>query len=60
MAFPGRSDGKESACSEGSLGWEDFLERSWQSTPIILPGESTWTEKPGGLQFMGRQRVGHD
>ena len=26
----------------------------------ILAGESPWTEEPGGLQFMGSQRVGHD
>ena len=26
----------------------------------ILPGESPWTEEPGGLQSMESQRVGHD
>ena len=26
----------------------------------FLPGESPWTEEPGGLQSMGLQRVGHD
>ena len=25
----------------------------------VLAGESPWTEEPGGLQFMGLQRVGH-
>ena len=25
----------------------------------VLAGESPWTEDPGGLQFMGLQRVGH-
>ena len=34
--------------------------RAWQPTPVFLPGESPWTEKPGGLQSMGSQRVGHD
>ena len=24
--------------------------RAWQPTPIFLPGESPWTEEPGGLQ----------
>ena len=24
----------------------------------LLPGESPWTEEPGGLQSMGSQRVG--
>ena len=27
-------------------------------TPVFLPGESPWTEEPGGLQSMGSQRVG--
>ena len=34
--------------------------RKWQPTPVFLPGESPWTEKPGGLQSMGLQRIGHD
>ena len=34
--------------------------RAWQPTPVFLPGESPWTEEPGGLQSMGSQRVGHD
>ena len=25
-----------------------------------MPGKSPWTEKPGGLQSMGLQRVRHD
>ena len=28
--------------------------------PVFLPGESSWTEEPGGLQSMGSQRVTHD
>ena len=31
-----------------------------QPTPVFWPGESLWTEEPGGLQFLGLQRVGHD
>ena len=34
--------------------------RAWQPAPVVLPGESPQTEKPGGLQPMGSQRVGHD
>ena len=34
--------------------------REWQPTPVFFPGESPWTEDPGGLQSMGPQRVGHD
>ena len=30
------------------------------TTPRILAWEIPWTEKPGGLQSMGSQRVGHD
>ena len=41
-----------------SLG-EDPLEEGMQPTPVSLPGESPWTEEPGGLQSMGAQRVGH-
>jgi len=43
-----------------SLGWEDPLEEGMATIPIFLPGESPWTEKPGGLQSMGSQRVGHN
>ena len=35
-----------------SLGWEDPRRRAWQPTPVFLPGESPWTEEPGGLQYM--------
>ena len=33
--------------------------REWKPTLVFLPGESPWTEEPGGLQSMGPQRVGH-
>ena len=42
--------------SPGKIPWR----RAWQPTPVFLPGESPWTEEPGGLQSMGSQRVGHD
>ena len=41
-----------------SLGWEDPLEEG--KAVHFLPGESPWTEEPGGFQSMGLQRVGHD
>ena len=28
---------------------------AWRPTPELLPGESSWTEEPGGLQPMGLQ-----
>ena len=37
-----------------SLGWEDPLEKG-MATPVFLPGESPWTEEPGGQQSMGSQ-----
>ena len=59
MGFPDRSAGKESACMQEtwvrSLGWEDPLEEGMQLTPVFLPRESLWTERPGRLQSMGLQ-----
>ena len=41
-----------------SLSWEDLLkkEMATHSTSLEIPG----TEEPGGLQFMGSQKVEHD
>ena len=36
-----------------SLGWEDPLEDGMAIHSSILAWEVTWTEEPGGLQFMG-------
>ena len=43
-----------------SLGWEDPLEKEMAPNSSILAWRIPWTEEPGGLQFMGFQRVGHD
>ena len=43
-----------------SLGWEDPLEKEMATHSSILAREISWTEEPGGLQFMGSQQVGHD
>ena len=43
-----------------SLGQEDPLEKEIATHSSILAWEIPWTEKPGGLQSMGSQRVGHD
>ena len=43
-----------------SLGGEDPLEKGMAAHSSILPGESPWTEEPGGLQSVGSQRVRHD
>ena len=43
-----------------SLGWEDPLEKRMATHSRILAWRILWTEKPGGLQSMGSQRVKHD
>ena len=43
-----------------SLGQEDPLEEGMTTHSSILARRIPWTEKPGGLQSMGSQRVGHD
>ena len=44
----------------GSLGWEDPLEEGMATHASILAWKIPWTEEPGGLQFMGSQRVRHN
>ena len=43
-----------------SLGWEDALEKETATLSSILAWRIPWTEKPGGLQPMGSQRVRYD
>ena len=43
-----------------SLGQKDPLEKEMATHPSILDWKIPWTEEPGGLQFMGLQRVEHD
>ena len=43
-----------------SLGRDDPLEKEMATHSRILAWRTPWTEKPGGLQSMGSQRVGHD
>ena len=42
-----------------SLGQEDLLEKEMGTHSSILAWKIPWTEKPGRLQSMGSQRVGH-
>ena len=42
------------------LGREDPLEKEMATYSSILAWRIPWIEEPGGLQFMGLQRVGHD
>ena len=43
-----------------SLGREDLLEKEMATHSSILAWRIPWTEEPGGLQYKGSQRVGHD
>ena len=43
-----------------SLGWEYPLEKEMATHSNILAWRIPWTEKPGGLQSTGLQRVGDD
>ena len=43
-----------------SLDWEDTPEEEMTTHSSNLAWEIPWTEKPGGLQSMGPQRVGHN
>ena len=63
LSVPGGAGGKEPAyqCRRhkrrgfdpwvGKIPWK----RVWQPTPILLPGESPWTEEPGRLQSIELQ-----
>ena len=43
-----------------SLGQEDPLEKEMATNSSTLAWKIPWVEKPGRLQSMGSQRVGHD
>ena len=62
VGFPCSSVSKDPACGAGekwvrSMGWEDPLEKEMETQFCILAWIISWTEKPGGLQSMGSQRV---
>ena len=43
-----------------SLGQEDPLEKEMATHSSSLAWRIPWTEEPGGPQFTGSQRVGHN
>ena len=52
--FPGVSDGKESACNAGDLGWEDTLEEGMATHSSILAwsipmGRGAWQATVRGI-----------
>ena len=54
--FPGGSDGKESACSTGDLGFITWR-REWQLTPVFLPGEFHGQRSLAGYSPRGRKEL---
>ena len=42
------------------VGREDLLEKAMATHSSTLAWKIPWTEKPGRLQSMGSQRVGHN
>ena len=64
MDFPGGSDSTASACNvgdPGSIPGSGRFPGEGNRNPLhILAWKIPWMEKPGRLQSMGSQRVGHD
>ena len=64
LALPGASVEKNSPANAGDMGsfsgQEDPLEKEMATDSSSLAWKIPGTEKPGGLQFMGSQRVGCD
>ena len=60
---PGGSVSKESVCSAGDWGSIPGWGRSpgkGNGNLLSIAWEIPWTEKPGGLQSMESQRIGHE
>ena len=64
MDFPGGSVGKESACDAGDPGsipeWRRSSGEGNGNTIQYSCLGNPMDREPGGLQFMGLQRIGHD
>ena len=67
MGFPGGSVVKTLPANAGdadlqfqSLGQEEPLEEEMATHSSFFAWRIPWTKKPGGLQSMGSQRVGHN
>ena len=64
--FPGGSVVKNLPANAGDAGDSGSIRkipwrRKWQPTPAFFPAwKIPWAEKPGGVQSMGWQRVGHN
>ena len=42
-----------------SLGWENPLEKKMATHSSTLAWKIPWAKEPGGLQFVGLQRIEH-
>ena len=64
LGFPGGSLVKDPPANAdvGLIfpGWEDPLQEEMATKSSILVWKVPWTEEPGGLEFMGSQRVGYN
>ena len=67
LGFPGGTVVKNPRAKAGAAGDPGSIPGSGRppgdkngNHPSILPGETPWTEEPGGLQSMGWQRVRYD
>ena len=62
-SVPGGASGKGPTCNAGGIKrfnpWVGKIlwRRAWQSTLVVLLGESPWTEEPGGLQSIGCKKL---
>ena len=67
VSFPGDAGGKEPSCQcrrpkrckFHPWGQKDPLEKEMAIHSSILAWKTSWTEEPGGLDYMGSQRVRH-
>ena len=63
IIFPGGSEGKHLPAMQETLlpflGQEDLLEKEMATHSSTLAWKIPWMKKPGRLQSMGLQRVGH-
>ena len=60
-SLPWWLSGREFACQCRRHGFDPWVgkipwRRTWQPTPVFLPWEIPWREKPGGLQSMESQK----
>ena len=47
-------------CDVFAIVYVQLVKKEMATHSSILAWEISWTEEPGGLQFMGLQRVGHN